>query len=139
MVKENPTFETRKAIINALIHRVDVHETGFKIGFYVGAGQIKAGEAIASPAFSKDNLNFGAGSFLLQNGEGKIGINEPIEPVAILAYGERWMKIKINLLELVTLRDSGLSLRAIAARLNTSKTSVIKALRKAKQGGLYAN
>ncbi len=68
VVKENACFETRKAIVNALVQRVEIHENGFKLGFYVGAGQIKKGEALASPSFLKDNIFSSTGSFCLQNG-----------------------------------------------------------------------
>jgi hypothetical protein len=64
--------------------------------------------------------------------------NELSDPVAILAYGERWMKKKIDLSELVKLRESGLTMKAIAARLGVGKTSVVMALKNAK-GGRDAN
>ena len=68
LVKGNPSFETKKAIVEALLHRVEIHESGFRLGFYVGTGQIKKGEALASPSFLKDNIFSSTGSFLLQNG-----------------------------------------------------------------------
>jgi transposase len=40
-----------------------------------------------------------------------------------------WAKSKIDLLELVTLRDSGLTTRAIAARLGVGRTTVVRALK----------
>ena len=64
MLKENPSVETKKTIINALIHRVDIHETGFKLGFYIGAGQIKKGEALATPVKSFDKNFLSPCSFL---------------------------------------------------------------------------
>lgn len=68
MVKENPSFEMRRAIVGALIHRVEVHTSGFKLGFYIGAGQLKNGEALASPSFLQRNVFLSSGSFCLQNG-----------------------------------------------------------------------
>ena len=68
MVTGSPTAETKKAIINALIHRVDILENGFKLGFYVGTGQIKKGEALASPSFLQQKKSLSAGSSLLFNG-----------------------------------------------------------------------
>lgn len=68
VVKENPSFETKKAFVNALIHRIEIHEHGYKLGFYMGAEQIKKGEALASPSFSKDNIFSSSGSFSLFNG-----------------------------------------------------------------------
>ena len=68
LVMENPSFETRKAIINALIHQVEITKDGFKMGFYVGAGQIKKGELLASPSFSLKNNFLSDSSFLLKNG-----------------------------------------------------------------------
>jgi hypothetical protein len=47
---------------------VEIHETGFKLGFYVGAGQIKKGEALAFPMKSFDKNFVSPSSFLLQNG-----------------------------------------------------------------------
>jgi hypothetical protein len=51
MVKGENDLETKKAVVNALIHRIQIHEKGFRINFYVGVGQMKKGEALASPFF----------------------------------------------------------------------------------------
>lgn len=68
MLQSDASYEMKKAIINALIHKIEIHRTGFKMGFYVGVGQVKKGEALASPlnSFSKNFLS--DGSFLLKNG-----------------------------------------------------------------------
>ena len=77
MVTGSPTAETKKAIINALIHRVDILENGFKLGFYVGTGQIKKGEALASPSFLQQKKSLSAGSSLLFNGG-----NDPVSMIS---------------------------------------------------------
>lgn len=45
----DPSHETKRRIIHALIHRVVVTATGFDLHFYVGADKIKTGEALTSP------------------------------------------------------------------------------------------
>ena len=69
MLQNDTGVAMKKAIVNVLIHRIEIHSKGYHLYFYVGAGQIKTGEAIASPAISKDNLFLGSGSFLLKNGD----------------------------------------------------------------------
>lgn len=68
MVTSGPSVETRKAVVTALIHRIHIHEKGFKLGYYIGSGQIKTGEAVASPAKSFGNIFLSESSLLLQNG-----------------------------------------------------------------------
>jgi hypothetical protein len=52
---------------------------------------------------------------------------EPRELIAMLAFSERWMRRKIDLAELVTLRESGMTVRQIAMHLGVGKTSVMLA------------
>ena len=65
-------------------------------------------------------------------------LREP--PMARVAYDERWIKKEIDLLELVTLRESGLTLREIASRLGISKSRLFRAIYPATRGnrGKYA-
>ena len=53
-----------------------------------------------------------ASPFLLKNGVGDLGLEEP--RVVRLDYKVIWKKIKIDLKELANLRESGLSFREIA-------------------------
>ena len=70
-------------------------------------------------------------------GRGCPGINELKPPTVRFSYGERWTKNKIDLLELVTLRESGWTLRAIAAKVGIGHTEVLRRLKA--QGCAYGN
>jgi len=71
-----------------------------------------------------------------KNGSGGLAITELMEPTVMLFYRERWTKNKIDLLELVTLRDSGLPLRVIARQLGYNRATVLRYLSQLKaQGG----
>jgi DNA-binding IclR family transcriptional regulator len=50
-------------------------------------------------------------------------------PFAALGFKMQWAVRRIDPLELVTLRDAGLSMREIAERLGFSRTGVFRALR----------
>jgi hypothetical protein len=65
----------------------------------------------------------------LQNGGGCPGITELAPPTARLTYIERWTKNKIDLLELVTLREAGLTWREVAERMGVCKTTALRAAR----------
>ena len=57
-----------------------------------------------------------------------------LKPITVfLEYGERWGRNKIDIVELVNLRKSGLTLSEISARLSIGKTT---ALRRLKRKGL---
>ncbi|HAR41017.1 MAG TPA: hypothetical protein DCS07_00015 [Bdellovibrionales bacterium] len=59
-----------------------------------------------------------------------------MEPTVMLFHRERWTKNKIDLLELVTLRESGLPLRIIARQLGYNRATVLRYLSQVKvQGG----
>jgi hypothetical protein len=60
-------------------------------------------------------------------------IKEPI--TIVFDYSERWIKAKIDPVELVTLRRSGLSCGEIAKRLGTNNAMVWRHLRKTLEGG----
>jgi hypothetical protein len=45
--------ETKRRIIQTLIHKVVVTKDGFELHFYAGVDQIKKGEVIASGSSSK--------------------------------------------------------------------------------------
>ena len=70
MLHNDTSYEMKRAIINAIIHKIEITPKGFKMGFYVGVGQIKKGEALASPLISLNNNFLSDGSFLLKNGWG---------------------------------------------------------------------
>jgi hypothetical protein len=74
------------------------------------------------------------GAFWIQNGWSGGGTTEPTPLTARLVYSERWAKKKIDPLELVTLRESGLTWRQIATRLGVCKTTVLRAIRLSRQG-----
>ena len=63
------------------------------------------------------------------------GTNELTPPTVGLTYHERWAKVKIDLLELVTLREAGGSLQSLAKRFGVSRQTVLRRLRFSKQGG----
>lgn len=65
----------------------------------------------------------------MTNGGLKKFINEPTEPVVVLRLVQKWTKKKIDLLELVTLRDSGLSYREISATTGVSTTRLFRVLK----------
>ncbi len=128
----------RSKIIELLVHKIEVTAEGFDINFYAGESEIERGLAHAGPVPSghkkTTELFQVGGSKVLQNGGRCNGTNEPYfnygPPVAVLRFGERWVKKKVDLAELVILRGSGLTYREIAARLSIGKTSVVMALRK---------
>jgi hypothetical protein len=65
---------------------------------------------------------------------------EPQELIAMLVFSERWMsRKKIDLAELVTLRESGMTVRKIATRLGVGKTSVMLAMRELRARAQYAD
>ena len=70
------------------------------------------------------------GSKVLQNGGRCPGTSEPCPPTGVLHFGERWIRKKVDIAELLNLRRSGLSHREIAARLSIGKTFVVRALKK---------
>jgi hypothetical protein len=72
--------------------------------------------------------------FYFENGWSGGGTTEPTPLTARLVYSERWAKKKIDPLELVTLRESGLTWRQIATRLGVCKTTVLRAIRLSRQG-----
>ena len=59
------------------------------------------------------------------------GTTEPL--TVLLVYGERWAKSKIDLLELVTLREAGLTWRETAKRLGICKTTALRAMRESRK------
>jgi hypothetical protein len=64
----------------------------------------------------------------LKSGGGCPGTNELKPPTVTAAVSVVWARKKIDLLELVTLRESGLTMRGIASRFGMSKTAVFRAL-----------
>lgn len=69
------------------------------------------------------NLSFRDG----KNGGHRFAKNELTEPTACLIYEERWTKRKVDISELVTLRESGLKWQEITARLGVSRTTLHRA------------
>lgn len=130
------TPETKRRIIHALIQKVVVTREGFELHYYVGTERIRDGEDLIAPPEIGPKKNLASGS-LLTNGGSCLGTNELVQPVARLSYGERWAKKKIDVLELVTLRREGMTMREIGRRLGVAKTSVLRALRLA--GGSDGN
>jgi site-specific DNA recombinase len=65
---ESPLLETKQKIIQALISHIEIKKEGFRLHFYVGAEQIKKGEASASPSFLLSNFSLSRGSNRLTNG-----------------------------------------------------------------------
>lgn len=60
--------ETKRRIIQTLIHKVVVTKDGFELHFYSGVDQIKKGEVIASPSFLLGKKISGLSSFKDLNG-----------------------------------------------------------------------
>ena len=65
-----------------------------------------------------------------KNGGRSHGITEPDSPVILKEYSEQWTRRVIDPLELVTLRNQGMTYRGIAAHLGFGKTSVVHAMRR---------
>jgi hypothetical protein len=70
-------------------------------------------------------------------GKGLSGTNEPVQPTVRLIYGERWTKNKVDVLELVTLRNQGLKWREITARLGICRTTANRALKTMRNDDFY--
>src|SRR5204863_352355 len=68
MVNSEGSAVNKKAVVTALIHRVQIKEKGFELAYYMGSGQIKTGEAIASPAFLLGKKVLSDSSLRLKNG-----------------------------------------------------------------------
>ena len=70
------------------------------------------------------------GSGIGRESGGASSAKNELKPLSVLgSYTERWMKEQVDSLELAKLRDSGLTLREIAARVGVAKTTVLRALR----------
>jgi hypothetical protein len=83
---------------------------------------------------------FGGEPRVLTNGGRSSATIEPQELIAMLVFSERWMsRKKIDLAELVTLRESGMTVRKIATRLGVGKTSVMLAMRELRARAQYAD
>ena len=64
---------------------------------------------------------------------GKTELNEPI--AVVLDYSEKWIvRRRIDPVELVTLRKSGLTCEELAARFGTAKSTISRHLSKAIEG-----
>ncbi len=61
-------FESKRRIIQALIHKAVVFKSGLKLMFYAGSEQMRKGEALASPLESFKNLFSTQSSILGLNG-----------------------------------------------------------------------
>jgi hypothetical protein len=67
------------------------------------------------------------GSNSLTNGghrPGKVELVDPITVALEYSYSERWIRKKIDPVELVTLRASGLTCEEIAARFGWAKSTI---------------
>ncbi len=60
--------DAKRRIIQALVQEVRVTRSGFRLKFFVGVDQIKAGEALASPAESLRKKNYVPSSLFQLNG-----------------------------------------------------------------------
>ncbi|MCC7440556.1 MAG: hypothetical protein IT285_02920, partial [Bdellovibrionales bacterium] len=60
--------DRKRRVIQALVQEVRVTQSGFKLKFFAGVEQVKAGEALASPAVSLQKKNSVSGSFFQLNG-----------------------------------------------------------------------
>jgi hypothetical protein len=65
--------------------------------------------------------------FLDLNGWSGSGTTETTEPTARLIYELRWKKNKVDISELVTLRNQGLKWREITARMGICRTTAKRA------------
>lgn len=60
--------DTKRRVIQSLLQEVRVTPTGFKLSYFAGVEQVKAGEALASPAESLRNKKSVPSSFVQLNG-----------------------------------------------------------------------
>jgi len=128
-LRDEPNAGFGKAkVVRALVQKVGITKDGAKVYLKVGSKELKRGPANTGPlAFSEQSLF--RGSQRLTNGGGCPGTNELVQPPTVrLEYHERWIRKKIDLLELVTLRESGLTMRELAVRFGVSKTTLLRAL-----------
>ncbi len=63
------------------------------------------------------------------NGGGSTRTTE-LMPVIRLEFKERWIKPKLDLRELVTLREQGWTLREIATKAGVGRTTILRKLRR---------
>ncbi len=69
-------------------------------------------------------------AILLKSNGGSCSVKNELKPLTVLSeYSERWVKERVDSLELARLRDSGLTLREIGARVGVAKTTVLRSLR----------
>jgi DNA invertase Pin-like site-specific DNA recombinase len=64
-----------------------------------------------------------------ENGGRRSGKTELKPAVVVLDYNEGWIKKKIDLVELVTLRKSGMTYKELAAHFGTAKSTISRYFR----------
>ena len=124
---------TQEKIIRAMVHQVKITPNGFKAAFYVGKDYIEAERAkMAGPASSNTNLkkiSLVSGSTSLTNGGSCSGTNELMPLTVRLVHPEKWTRNKVDLLELVTLRETGLTWQEIALQCGRSRATLTRMLK----------